>query len=308
MKNIIIVGSGIISQTLIYYLQQKPQFKDHSFIEISDHHFYPSCSVTSTATVALRNTQKGISELGDLIVNGYQSFKKFAEDEKPSGVEEVDHYFETQNKSEKFLKRYGQDSFFEKSYLVLWDEYSNWLKKKRVKTVETVNDIAISADGNILQTKSGKNYQYDYLFWCTNKVPFIESKKRPGSYLECSLELTESKILEIDGINIILRSRDQKILIGSTTEIANHLVADLMKLKKLHETAKTYLKNKMNLEIPEFKNFSIKTGLRSLGDRKPKVTRIHTNEWGVFDLNKNGYLLSHHLSQKLIEKLTLSLH
>lgn len=288
MSKIIVVGDGVIARSLIFFLAKyAPQ---NSYIQVSANDFYPSCSDYSTATVALRNTQRGLSPLGDLIVEGFKAFNEFILNNNPLGVEPVPHFHRTLTHSEKFLKRFGSEFYEEKSYLIYWNEYKNWLLKN--VQITHINDVAINTKANKLNLKSGVSLDYDKLIWCTGIQKDKKIKVRPGSYLYKEMNITQSRIYEIDGINIILRALDKKLLIGSTTIRDNHYIAPINRLRDLHQKAKLFMKNELSLNIADFDTFNIQTGLRSLGSRMPFFGRLSDNQWGMFDFHKNGYLMS----------------
>lgn len=301
MENIIVVGAGVIAETLLFHLKKRYKNQNLTLTQISAPEFYPPCSESSTATIALRNTKKGLSPLGDLLVDGFKTFESFINYFKPAGIEKADHHFITEKKDEKFIKRYGSINFFEHSYLIEWESYKTWLRSYEVCDILRLEDCALKARENLLILKNNDPISFDKVFWCTNFNPYRNLKFRPGSYLEIDFKVDQSVIYEVDGINIVFRKQDQKLLIGSTTIKEDHYLCPMNNLRQLYEQANSYLLSTKELSLKPFKDFKIKTGIRSLGNRIPFIGSMDNNQFGLFDFHKNGFLLSHIAAQNLLK-------
>ncbi|MCO4795039.1 MAG: hypothetical protein KC493_15085, partial [Bacteriovoracaceae bacterium] len=99
--DVIIIGNGIASKVFqFHFLKSNPNKK----ILVLESPLYPSCSIKTTSHVGLVDPVKGVSPLGDLIVDSYDSFKEFVKNYEPKGVEKgLSFHDEMTNGSEHFF-------------------------------------------------------------------------------------------------------------------------------------------------------------------------------------------------------------
>ena len=78
-KTLSIVGGGLSGLLTAFYLVQERKARSLPLprINLFVSPLYPSCTLSSTATVALRGTKKGLSPLGDQLVDAFHEVEKF---------------------------------------------------------------------------------------------------------------------------------------------------------------------------------------------------------------------------------------
>ena len=81
----VIIGGGVSSYVFLDSLLEKIP-KNHKIVHIKSEDMAPSCSLTSTAVCCLQGVQKGVSPLGDLLVESHSLTTSFFEKERPDGV------------------------------------------------------------------------------------------------------------------------------------------------------------------------------------------------------------------------------
>lgn len=217
-RKVLIVGNGIAAKLLAFTL-----YKDKGITAtmIANEDFAPMCSTRSTAINCLRGTKKGISKLGDLIVDSYEDFVHFYNTFKPEGVEKS---FELQiwdKDYDKWQRRYedfklinkisGISSELSSSYEGVRNEaylfdpinFLNWLDQQYEK--EFINDYvtSISKESNWkIETHNGLQILSEYVIICSSyesslfsslirddveKRTLLHSKPVSGTYLRFSI-------------------------------------------------------------------------------------------------------------------------
>jgi hypothetical protein len=116
-KEFVIIGNGVASKILAMYLYKEFQ---RPITIIANEDFAPMCSTRSTAINCLRGTQKGLSALGDMIVDSYDEFVEFYNEYvingslcEPgcgvvSGIEKTVELQLWQENRERWLRRFGK--------------------------------------------------------------------------------------------------------------------------------------------------------------------------------------------------------
>jgi glycine/D-amino acid oxidase-like deaminating enzyme len=183
-KRIAIIGGGIAAYGMAHEfisLQNKHEF-DVTLYDGS--HCVPPCSLSSTAITALRGTTKGISPLGDLMVDAYYAFEKFYNEYKPDGVSETieEHLWQMQIlQNEKMLKRHpsamlgdsslvkNKEKLFratEKAYVIVPELFLAWYAQQVQDFVTIKNEMVakIEKKENLYLIN---NAEYDAVIFCT---------------------------------------------------------------------------------------------------------------------------------------------
>lgn len=183
----IIIGNGVSSKVLVNYLN-KIGLKD--IVVIASDRFAPQCSLRSTSVNCLRGTTKGISQLGDLIVDSFKEFESFYNENKPYGVEKGYEYrcwFEKTPEHDKWLKRFKKYSlksslnpFYksfpqdmsvnqEDAYMITPELFFNYFDNKNICKYENdiVTEVQNSSNKIIIKTQKQKQYECQKLFICT---------------------------------------------------------------------------------------------------------------------------------------------
>lgn len=322
MTNLAIVGGGIAGRSLIYALAKKQKTYSEIVLFDSDN-FSHACSRRSTAIVAPRGVSSGHSELGDLLIDAFQTFSQHVQSDRPQGVFPIIQYTGAFSKLDQFQKRYPNGKVekafpafslsaevytaTESGFLIDPDLYLNWLTQATsfthkqdfvIKLEEVHHQIRLT-------TQKGQELLFDHVIFCGGAANrFWQHKKvgKPvqGSYLEFSHDLgAESFSLTLEGDNLIYHAHSKKLLMGSTTSDLSHESAPMDKLRQIYER----LAQRVALTLPEFLEGKVMVGLR---EKAAKRTPYLFSEGRITYLGgfyKNGYSLALHLSNKLIETL-----
>lgn len=335
----IVIGDGIAARTLIFYLSQ--YHSDIPVLQFSKEEIYPSCSRRTTSVNSLRGTRKGVSELGDLIVNSYEEFEKFYNKFTPDGVVKTNEFAICDEKSSeyaKWQKRYTDNASYTNAlpvfqnsltssywvarndaYIISQYTYLDWLgntsKTKRI--YENVIEIV----GRRVKTLTGE-YEGRKIFicagiWNRNFLYLVQDEKlrkrlehsKPvaGTYCEIAinnisnknLNLEQSWAISIDGINIIYRCSDKKILIGATTEnMSEVLLPNRQLFSAVYERAIAFL-NPL-AEFPPYKEVELFCGIREKGQKRlPFWGEIAPDTFMVSALYKNAFTLANLAASEL---------
>jgi hypothetical protein len=109
-KKFVVIGDGIASKLLSFALYQEYQ---QPITVIASDEFAPACSTRTTAINCLRGTRKGLSPLGDSIVDTYEEFVAFYNEHKPAGLDKTVELQLWQDNREKWLRRFGSSEQYE---------------------------------------------------------------------------------------------------------------------------------------------------------------------------------------------------
>lgn len=333
MTTLAIIGSGIASRSLLYTLAKEK--KSYSRILVfSSESFAPACSLRSTAIVAPRGVRRGVSPLGDQIMDGYDVFLNHAKHDHPQGVSFGIQYTSANQKEDQYLKRFPDaqrassfsDYSFKSQTLLSVEEacivrpeiYLKWLmtKSKDVLNIfeieKFVTSISQNEEGVQIKTQDEEVYHVDQLvlaaghsnrFW-KNLVPdsVLETSKRAkGTYIEFSnVHLGPASFsLSHNGHNLVYRADAQNLLVGNTTSDEEHDLPNLEELENIFEQ----LSLELNFPFPSFVSGKIIVGIREKA--RKRAPYLFENGRIVFfgGLYKNGYLVSLMMANKTIELL-----
>lgn len=319
-----IIGGGISSYVLICYLSNRSDL-DISLIDGSD--YLPACSDNSTAINCLRGIKKGVSPLGDLLVDSYKEFLNFMDMYNPEGVSLGEEYILSELDDEKFSRRYQKNGLLSElsfisntdlqftklpAYFIDFEKIKNWVQGKY--KFNHIKDFVLSIS-NTEVTAQKDNYHFDKLVLCTNKknenileltsdVLDFDQRSKPvrGSYLECKQKLNLDSIsIKLPKGHFIYRSEEELIQIGTTSDNDLGLYAECSKkLDIIYNDITEYL----NLDIPSRERFEVKTGVRLKGrKRTPFWGEVSKNQFMISGLYKNGFSFPFLASQKIINLL-----
>ena len=324
MTTLAIIGAGIAGRSLIYALARSQKNFSEIILFDSDN-FAHACSLRSTAIVAPRGVTEGHSELGDLLVAGFQTFSQHVQNDLPVGVFPITQYNGAVTKLEQFKKRYPdgietktfasfslkEEVFLaqEPAYLIDTHLYLQWLIEKssglnlKLKT-DFVTSFSKSEKGIELRTQNNDCFLFDQVVFCGGSYNQLSHQKKAGrpvagSFYEFSdINLnSESFSLTLEGDNFIYHSHSHKILIGSTTSDVIHEIAPQKKLAEVY----LRLQKQLAFQLPPQQKAKVVTGMREkAAKRSPYLLREDNVAW-LGGLYKNGYSLGLHLSLKLLE-------
>ncbi len=307
MKTLLIIGRGIAAQ----YLKWKASSQFH-IIQVASNDFAPACSVNSSAVVALRKTQKGITPLGDIIHDSFFSFEKFIEQNNPKGVEAVNHYQlwgEDFKQVSNWDKRYegfniSQDVagfslkrkvrvHQERGFIIYTQKYLDWFDSEG--EFQFVNDYIISLAAGKAIGRRG-DYRADIIVCCAGVYSKLllpdnrisQTKVVQGSYLEWENDFPQSFSLTFEEVNLIYKKKERKLLLGASSyENGFDFMPQKDQLRAKYEKINALLQNR----LPSFLSAKIHTGLRHKGvKRKPYCGKTQID--GVFSIDsfhKNGW-------------------
>jgi hypothetical protein len=281
------------------------------------------CSISSTAMLARQGIVKGISPLGDLLVDSYVSAIKFIELNKPDGVEKTIRYHigHDDESTLKLVKRFGNqlttNSFFNNNYRLIEemcylfepDVYLNWWTQK------ISNDVTIQ-DSFVIDIRKENNDWLVYFndsYIRTKKLVlatgalgesfFSKTKKKatvvPGHYLYWeNIIKDKSFVITIDGHNLMYR-KESKTMMLSGTSVKDGSLSKKSEIYQYLELFKKYTPEHVPSTYPE-----LRMGMRQKGKKRtPYYEEIDVNLFQVDSLYKNGYSFCHEIGKSLALKL-----
>jgi hypothetical protein len=321
-KTLSIIGGGLSGLLTAFYLIQERKARSLPLpsINVFVSPLYPSCTLSSTATVALRGTKKGLSPLGDQLVDAFHEVEKFMKETSPHGAYEgilTTFNHPMSPNFEKISKRYhnhaqnkethGYISFKEKTFLFSSFQFTAWLYKNLFSHVNFIQETITSIDKRTLISLEGKNYSTDliviaagaYNSLLTEDDRVKKSVPVAGSYLEFSSDLGDDSFCHTyNELNYVYLAHEKKILFGSVSQEGFWLSPDLKSLKvRYQEWQDTHL-----TRLPPFEEATVKIGIREKGrKREPFVFSLNKdkNQWIIGGMYKNGYSLAFLLGKKL---------
>ncbi|MDA8791992.1 FAD-dependent oxidoreductase [Bacteriovoracaceae bacterium] len=319
---IAIIGDGIAARSLLYNLSllKSEVIEVHQFSSSK----ISSCSRNSTAVVAKRATQKGISELGNLIVDAYNEFESFLENFSGAGVDTTSEYIigkSLESYQKKIKPRYAavyeeesgdelielcinhkQKFFKEKAYLIEPDIFLDSLKSiyEKKLSVKQVEDKIIGQDNLTLQGGKSTYGSFDNIIYCMGSIPqfVVEEKSQPvaGSFWQVNQENEKSFSLNCDGHHFMQKKNCS--LFGSTSN-ANSVSMNQDEVEKIISQLSPLVQQEYLIAEGEFK-----TGIRYKGKKRmPKIGEIGPNTFCIANLYKNGWSLAFLAAKKISRQL-----
>ena len=331
MKSVLTIGDGISAWCLNFYLTKNP---DISVTQFSQNSFISPCSLNSTAINCLRGTQRGLSALGDLMVDSMNEFEDFYQTYQPDGVflgEEI-HLF---NQAHQYKNRYqnsielnGQypfkevKSYFrEKAYLISPERLKGWFIENSSK-LDSFQKFIIAIDpldkGYKVLTQDG-DYFFDEVFVASSYIsktllagidPRLDqymkyAKPVSGTYLEFKIDrklisdrfhIDSDICFDFEGRHLIFRTSEDKIIFGSTSDQSSIEYSDPL-IYELLDLVRPHFK----YELPEASAWKLRTGIRFKGrKRTPFWGEIRPGLFVVTGLYKNGYSFAFKAARDLI--------
>ena len=283
-----------------------------------------SCSMRTTGVVVPSGIKKGISPLGDLLVDGFKSFESFVFQQKPRGIyphKQFHLYPQDSNKREQFLKRYGEvhdldtpflkdnhKGFMEEGFLVEEQEFLNWWDQKFPAKV--FKKVVNSIDCHKVKTHEGDEYIGKKIVLCTGAyshlMPLVHEHKKfmgkpiPGHYYTWdNVDYgQDSFVLSLGGHNLVYRAFSKQLLLGGSTE------ADGIFAPRVDFLNQYYSKFQDLISMPPLSGAKSAFGIRQKGQKRhPFCGLIHTDVYGLSSLYKNGWSLPFFLSNQLVRTI-----
>jgi len=333
LTTLAIIGNGLASHSFLFQLSllKKNQFEKILIFEHDS--FAPPCSFSTTAVASLRGTKSGLSELGDLIVEGFKDFENLVQAFSPEGVEKAIQYNGMIQCSDQFQRRFDdlkltnevqevkltKDFYLstEEAFVINPEKYLAWMLKQSRKNLsfDLRKDFILEVfldEGWKLKGNSGEVFAADQIVFCGGAYHRFWQTLFPGSILESSKVVPgsyvlfekikwekESFSLTLEGMNLVYRKNDGQLLLGSTSSEGHIYLSKELELKKIYDFFKAHL----ILEFPEFSGGKVIVGMREKA--KKRMPYIYSKE-GVHFLGgfyKNGFTVSHLMAKKLIHQL-----
>lgn len=327
--DLLILGSGICAQSILFELSNSDRFDLDTLKigQVSSDSLTTPCSLNSTSVVSLSGTSKGMSPLGDLIVDSYhytvdQIMPKFAKNFYPAKQLFI---YDEQKDEAQFLRRNKEiidHSIFdykfrgnEESCFILDNE---GLLNDLSGSIESLNItqfsdtiVDVSSD-KYVTLLSGKKifadkivcalgaYSNHFLHKMDNDH-LNRSKVVPGDYLVFqNVDIgEESLVITMGHYNLVYRAYSNTILIGGTSLRDEWTAVDYVELRPLYDFFKNIIKS-----LPEFSEGTIKTGLRFKGRRRrPFLGEIKDSIYSFHGVYKNGFTFSFYMARDFIKNL-----
>ncbi|PIK15774.1 FAD-dependent oxidoreductase [Halobacteriovorax sp. JY17] len=329
--DIIILGNGICAQSILFEIGKSEEF-DLDTLKIAhvfNDEFCSPCSVNSTSVVSLSGTSKGISPLGDLIVDSFNYTLQLAKGELQSEFHLSKQYYiyEEGKDKDQFIKRYKtleEVSLFDKSFLGSVDEcfvvdneallqkleQSN-LKLKITKFNKTIIDISVDGTISLLDGSKVRGKKvvsalgaYSNHFLKNFKHTHLDhSKLVPGDYLLFKdVDLgSESFVITKGHYNLVYRAFSKTTLIGGTTLKDEWCAIDYVELRPLYN----YFKELISV-LPDFHEGEIRTGLRHKGKKRlPFLGEVAPSIYSFHGVYKNGFTFSFYMANNFVRNFNV---
>lgn len=325
MTTLAIIGGGIAGRSLLYTLAKKK--KNFSSIVLFDSDsFARTCSLRSTAIVAMRGVTVGHSDLGDLLVAAFKTFSEHINLDRPQGVFPITQYSGATSKLDQFQKRYPAGSegtdfptfalkkpiymAAEPGFLIDTQMYLKWLTDQTAQLPLSLKNEFVTAvneneAGVEVKTQTGETTTFDKVIFAGGIYNrFWNPKKagRPvhGSYLEFSnINLgRESFSLTLEGDNFVYHGHTQKLLLGSSSRADAHELPVMQDLVGIHDR----LSKLLDVSLPPIESARILTGIREKSSKRSPYSSVEGRTAWIGGFYKNGYSLGLHMSLDLTDQ------
>lgn len=335
LKNIVTIGDGIAAWCLHEELLKLPNVH---ITNISSSTLFSPCSLSSTSLNCLRGTRRGLTSLGDLIVDSYELFEQFNTKFEPSGVYKgVEYQLWRQEQHEKWMRRYSnfsktQDNPFLQDKLISKFNYQEnlayfidpnslkswyWNRHQQISKISAfVSNIQKVKDKFLITADKDIALEFDSVILCTNQATHLlgrgfseqfdyylsHSKPVAGTYLEKKInsnEFTGNYNIAIGKQHLIVRSDSGRLQVGSTVD--NNMSIDIPNKKDILNLYNN-LQRCLSFELPSFDEFEMKVGIRHKGfERKPFWGKISNSDniYSICGLYKNAFSFSYKAAQDI---------
>lgn len=334
---ILVVGGGVFTWSFLWQLSQLSDTQISEITLIDGSAFIPACSLNSTAIVAARGNEFGISELGDLIQKSWSYWNYLYAlnnwtDKQGVQLTPLIHQFQATSKRKNYLSilpnnlhshlgylptnLQNTDFAIEASFMIdpnLWLTYLANESKHKFNSMhikfnhlqDTV--IEVNSNANSVSTQT-KTYTADSIIFQTGAsaikgMDFVEKQEKVyGSYLEGSsanLGIDFHRSFSFSGqYNLYYNHLEKKIMLGIYSSKESEIQDTTENLLKIYKQAIFD-----GWCLPAFNQFKILSGARlKLKKRMPvvgKANRFYYHLGGY----KIGYLVSLFQAKELINEM-----
>lgn len=331
--NILVIGRGVAALGFLEQLMTSEAFSRSSTIVnwVSAPAQYPSCSLHSTALVALHGIQKNVSPLGDLLNKGFHTTQNFFEERRPDGVTKLTRYHVdslanlerrfshlTEIKNNYFYDYELGLSALEQAYSVHPPRFLAWWVDEIIKyskqaqgSLVRVEDLVTSIDARSASGVKG-DYEFDFCVDGSGALGLKLDLRSEGSLVQGhyfifndvvfdSEKFPESFVLTHKGANFIYQKEFGAVVFGGTNE------EDEVFCPKSHD-----LEDELEafLKVYPFLSFTgkrkVMSGPRHKGLRRmPKIIR-EGNTFHLTGYYKNGFSICHDFAREVMNEILKS--
>jgi len=319
----VVVGDGIAARCLLWHIASDEEYcKSKKILHIASDDFYPACTKRTTSVVSYGSHQKGISELGDLLVDSLEAFDQFISINSPDGITLSSQFYlfpKSEEKIEQFKSRYNDFSIFEGNQcavgpcaIINSKELNEWFKKgfsEKFKHYTNLEDIVVNLDklSSSLNTRENGTILFRKAIVCTGAYTSLlhqdrilaDGKAVSGSYFEWrDIELNrDSFVLSQGHFNIIYRAHEKLMLFGGTS--FDGMVFDHYK-KELRDNYLAMSSYLPGLDLPDIQQAKVLTGIRHKGKKRMPQFINEGNILFFNGLYKNGFSFPFFFAKKLL--------
>lgn len=311
----IVVGNGIAARCLLREMAKDAKFQNKNILVLSKNSFLHSCSTHTTSVVCLSGIERGVSPLGDLIVDSYDLAKEYYESLDSSIVERAVQ-FQVKNDDQ------GRVSIREnKAYIIHPEKLLAQIEHeyKEILNITFKDDIVAKIENGAVLTLNNECYKSDRIIvaagaWSNFLQKDIKcddlnrSKFVSGSYLTFSnIDFGNEAFTYAYGhFNIIYRATTHELLIGGTTVKENIEAPSVAELEEQYKTFENLFKeiHRDKYVMPEFSKGKITTGMRHKGrKRTPFFGQVSEGLFLMSGLYKNGFSFPFYGAKKITSLL-----
>jgi len=326
--DIIVVGNGIAAHCLLWDIAKLN--KSLRILRIYDDQAFPSCTTRTTSVVSMDVHKKGMSHLGDILVNSHEAFKRFVDTYKPSGVYEAKQFYvfdETMDEQRKsqYLSRYGNvivDVFgakgvYKNSYVIKPELLIQFMEEAisasrleithKIARVDKIENKTVFSEAKSFSFKNLilATSAYTNLFYSNHALP--QGKPVSGSYyiwnnIDLDKYFNQSTVLSKGHFNIIYRSDSKELLFGGTSKEGLIFENHVMELESEYTKLKAFF---LGIDLPSIGEAQSFTGIRHKGKKRiPFADKVEDNIYVMNALYKNGFSFPFFGSSKIVQELS----
>lgn len=302
----IIVGSGVAAHAFLWTYARNLQNNNLDLprrIVWIKSPVLPTCSLTSTSIVSKAGLQRNTSPFGDQLIDSYELFNNHFKDFDSVEVAAQTHLLH--GDPEQFNKRYSDAP--STCLIVQSEHFLKELEEEFLQVfssnIEIVFDTIICEKSHSVQLQSREiNFSRLFLFLGGgNKLYDKDPGGRAvvGQYAQTHIDLGDKGFVQSKGPhNLIYRSIDKKLLLGSLDDKADELGWPVL-APRTH-AIKVFLKD-FDIKLPNDLQWEVYSGVRHKGvKRLPFWGEVRPKVYSVHGLYKNGYTLSFLAAQQFL--------
>lgn len=339
-KKLAIIGAGIAGLLTAREILESDLVDECVLFDAGD--FAPGCSLGSTAVINRSGIQRGLSPLGDLLVDSYFLAVNFFKEKNYPEVEFVPHlHLATEAKRHSLFKRFSYQGvgklhapfnelfidsgpvFEDETLLIKPDIFLARLmqelkanpkfrfQKAVIEKVTPTAEITLATGelqsfSRVILCLGGARVAWrEHFFKDFDRRNLRVTQEVTGfaiSYI--GVELGNSSFcFSLDQKNLIYRSLEKEVWLGGTSQKRGELCPDWKQLKEQEEVFLNFLHPKHREKFASAKK-TVRGGLREKGQaRQPWMAPLSDQVFEIHGLYKNGYTLAFSGALKALEWL-----